>query len=53
VVTLARQCPAWQLIYSDLGDALARLDDLWPSIVQGHAARAAQAQELALQEQRA
>jgi HprK-related kinase A len=51
VVTLVRQCPAWQLIYSDLGDALARLDDLWPSIVQGHAARAAQAQEMALQEQ--
>jgi HprK-related kinase A len=53
VVTLVRQCPAWQLIYSDLGDALARLDDLWPSIVQGHAARVAQAEELALQERRA
>lgn len=51
VVTLVRQCPAWQLIYSDLGDALARLDELWPAIVQGHAARAAQAEELALQEQ--
>jgi HprK-related kinase A len=51
VVSLVRQCPAWQLIYSDLGDALARLDDLWPSIVQGHAARAAQAEELARQEQ--
>ncbi len=50
VVALVRQCPAWQLIYSDLGDALARLDELWPSVVLGHAERAAQADELAAQE---
>jgi HprK-related kinase A len=50
VVTMVRQCPAWQLIYSDLGDALSRLDELWPSIVQGHAARVTLAAELAAQE---
>ena len=29
VVHLVRTCPAYQLIYSDLADAIARLDDLW------------------------
>lgn len=29
VVHLVRTCPAYQLIYSDLADAIARLDELW------------------------
>lgn len=53
VVSLVRTCPAWQLIYSDLGDALARLDELWPTVVQNHGARAEEAAALAAQELRA
>jgi HprK-related kinase A len=26
---LARRCPGWRLVYSDLDDAIARLDELW------------------------
>lgn len=33
VVHLVRQCPAWQLIYSDLDDALATIDAAWPEVV--------------------
>lgn len=29
VVHLARSCPAWQIIYSDLDDAIATIDDIW------------------------
>lgn len=29
VVFLARTCPAWQLIYSDLDEAIAAIDGLW------------------------
>lgn len=29
VVGLARGCPAWELVYSDLDDALAVLEDAW------------------------
>ena len=32
VVSLVRQCPAWQLIYSDLGDALAELEVAWSQV---------------------
>ncbi|MDP2006132.1 MAG: HprK-related kinase A [Rubrivivax sp.] len=32
-VTLMRQCPAWQLVYSDLDDALATINAAWPAIV--------------------
>lgn len=39
VVGLVRQCMAWQLIYSDLEDALSELDRRWPEVVAGHAAR--------------
>ena len=28
-VRLARECPAWRLVYSDLDDALRQLDRLW------------------------
>jgi hypothetical protein len=34
---LTRRCPAWQLTYSDLDDALARLDALWPEVVEQQA----------------
>ena len=37
VVKLVRSCPAWQLVYSDLDDALRAIDDVWPSVVQRHA----------------
>ncbi len=33
VVSLTQNCPAWQLIYSDLDDALATLLQLWPGVV--------------------
>ncbi len=33
VVHLVRRCPAWQLIYSDLDEAIAAIDRLWPSVV--------------------
>lgn len=36
-VALMRQCPAWQLVYSDLDDALATIDAAWPGIVERHA----------------
>lgn len=36
-VSLMRVCPAWQLVYSDLDDALATIDAAWPQVVQRHA----------------
>ena len=36
-VSLARRCPAWQLEYSDLGEALAAIDGLWPKVLEHHA----------------
>jgi HprK-related kinase A len=33
VVHLVRRCPAWQLTYSNLDDALARIDAEWPAVV--------------------
>jgi hypothetical protein len=33
VVHLVRSCPAWQLVYSDLDDALATLDAAWPEVL--------------------
>ena len=38
VVSLVRRCPAWQLVYSDLDDALATIDAAWPGIVAQHGA---------------
>lgn len=32
-VALVRQCPAWQLVYSDLDDAIATIDAAWPGVV--------------------
>lgn len=39
-VRLVRQCPAWQLTYSDLDDALRTINALWPQITERHAASA-------------
>ena len=36
VVGLTRRCPAWQLVYSDLADAIAAIDEIWPGVVAGH-----------------
>ena len=33
-VAVAGACPTWQLIYSDLDDALARLALEWPAVVE-------------------
>lgn len=33
-VHLVRQCPAWQLVYSDLDDAIAILHSAWPEVVE-------------------
>lgn len=33
VVSIARQCPGWTLIYSDLSDALSVIDRLWADVV--------------------
>jgi HprK-related kinase A len=33
-VAVAGSCPTWQLIYSDLDDALARLAREWPTVVE-------------------
>lgn len=33
-VAVAGTCPTWQLIYSDLDDALARLAREWPAVVE-------------------
>ena len=37
-VRLAQDCPAWQLIYSDLDDAIAAINALWPQVQAAHAA---------------
>ena len=37
VLRLARGCPGWTLVYSDLDDALAAIDRLWTGVVAGHA----------------
>lgn len=36
-IGLMRQCPAWELTYSDLDDALATIDAAWPGVVEHHA----------------
>ncbi|MCU0922291.1 MAG: HprK-related kinase A [Burkholderiaceae bacterium] len=38
---LVRQCPAWQLVYSDLDDALSTLEAAWPHVVERHRAAGA------------
>jgi HprK-related kinase A len=37
VIDLVRRCPAWTLRYSDLADALAAIDTIWPQVVARHA----------------
>ena len=32
VVQLVRRCPGWRLVYSDLDEALATIDALWPEV---------------------
>ena len=41
VIRLVRQCPAWQLIYSDLDDALATIEAAWPQVLERHQVEAA------------
>lgn len=36
VVALTQKCLAWSLVYSDLDDALAALDALWPAVRAHH-----------------
>lgn len=36
VIHLVRQCPAWTLTYSDLPDALAAIDAIWPQVLVRH-----------------
>jgi hypothetical protein len=36
VVRIVQTCPGWRLIYSDLGEAIAALDALWPEVVAHH-----------------
>lgn len=38
VVRLVRLCPAWQLVYSDLDDALATIEAVWPQVIERHRA---------------
>jgi len=33
-VRLVRQCPAWQLVYSDLDDAVATIEAAWPAVLE-------------------
>lgn len=40
VVQLVRCCPAWQLVYSDLEEALATLEAAWPQVRERHGATA-------------
>lgn len=42
VVRVARECPAWELVYGDLHDAVARLDAEWPAVAAAAHERAAQ-----------
>jgi HprK-related kinase A len=36
VIGLVRQCPAWTLVYSDLTDALAAIEELWVRVLSMH-----------------
>lgn len=38
VADLVRRCPAWQLVYSDLDDALATIEKAWPGVLERHGA---------------
>lgn len=49
VVGLVRRCPAWQLIYSDLDDAIRTLDQKWPDVVGRNGDRPAPARDTGAQ----
>jgi hypothetical protein len=36
VMYLVRSCPAWQLIYSDLDEAVAAVNGIWPEVLTEH-----------------
>ena len=36
VVRIVRRCPAWQLVYSDLHDALETIEGAWPQVLERH-----------------
>lgn len=36
VLGMVRRCPAWHLVYSDLDEALATIDSVWPQVVARH-----------------
>ena len=38
-VDLVRQCPGWQLVYSDLEEAVAAIAGLWPEVRSHHTER--------------
>jgi HprK-related kinase A len=40
VVSLTRRCPAWELVYSDLDDAIQAIDAVWPGVIDVHESRA-------------
>jgi HprK-related kinase A len=40
VVSLTRRCPAWQLVYSDLDDAIRAIDAVWGGVIDAHESRA-------------
>ena len=36
VVGLVDRCPGWQLVYSDLDEALAAINAIWPQVQERH-----------------
>lgn len=36
VLGLVRRCPGWQLVYSDLDDAMLAIAALWPQVIERH-----------------
>lgn len=36
VLRLARNCPAWELVYSDLDDAIRTIESAWPQVIEAH-----------------
>lgn len=34
VVSLVRDCPAWQLVYSNLEEAMVAIESIWPQVMQ-------------------
>ncbi len=38
VVRLVRQCPSWQLVYSELEEALGAIESIWPRVLERQSA---------------